>query len=85
MRIRTILATAALATATVVCGAGTATADDGPGADAIGAAFNSPGVVSGNPVQAAIDVPVNATGNTVTAIGALNPTFANDAEDGEDR
>ncbi|MFH8730736.1 MULTISPECIES: chaplin [unclassified Streptomyces] len=45
-------------------------------ADADGQAANSPGVGSGNPVQ----VPVNATGNSVNVIGLLNPTFGNASE-----
>ncbi|WP_406012737.1 chaplin [Streptomyces sp. NBC_00984] len=39
-----------------------------------GAAF-SPGVVSGNNIQAPVHVPVNLCGNTVDAVGLLNPTF----------
>ncbi|GGV83494.1 hypothetical protein GCM10015535_26710 [Streptomyces gelaticus] len=37
----------------------------------------SPGVVSGNNVQAPIHVPVNACGNTVSVIGLINPAFGN--------
>ncbi|MFH8796177.1 chaplin [Streptomyces sp. NPDC017941] len=62
----------------VAAGAGIASAQGG--ADAHGAAKNSPGVVSGNLVQAPIHVPVNACGNSVTVIGALNPTFGNVCE-----
>lgn len=58
-------------------GAGVASAH---GADAHGAATNSPGVGSGNLVQAPIHIPVNACGNSVTVIGALNPTFGNVCE-----
>ncbi|ORT60021.1 chaplin [Streptomyces sp. CB03238] len=47
------------------------------GADAHGAATNSPGVASGNNVQAPVSVPVNACGNTVNVVGALNPSFGN--------
>ncbi|MEV0370969.1 chaplin [Streptomyces sp. NPDC050636] len=46
-------------------------------ADADGKATNSPGVGSGNQVQAPVHVPVNATGNSANIIGALNPTFDN--------
>ncbi|MGW2231488.1 chaplin [Streptomyces formicae] len=77
MRIRTALAAASLATAALLGGAGAAVADDGPGADAVGVAENSPGVVSGNVVQAPIDLPVNACGNSVDIIGLLNPAFGN--------
>lgn len=50
----------------------------GGGATAHGHASDSPGVGSGNTVQAPVDVPVNACGNGVTVIGALNPVFGND-------
>lgn len=52
---------------------GIASADSG----AQGAAMHSPGVISGNTVQAPIHVPVNACGNTINVIGVLNPTFGN--------
>ncbi|MET9622529.1 MULTISPECIES: chaplin [unclassified Streptomyces] len=42
-----------------------------------GAAVKSPGVLSGNVVQVPVHVPVNLCGNTVSVIGALNPTFGN--------
>ena len=42
-----------------------------------GAAVHSPGVVSGNVIQAPIHIPVNVCGNTVNVIGALNPAFGN--------
>ncbi|MDT9691627.1 chaplin [Streptomyces sp. P9(2023)] len=58
----------------VAAGAGVASAH---GADADGKAIGSPGVASGNLVQAPVHVPVNATGNTVNVIGLLNPAFAN--------
>ncbi|UED83461.1 chaplin [Streptomyces profundus] len=54
-------------------GAGVAQADSAAG----GAAFGSPGVVSGNSVQAPIHVPVNVNGNTVNVVGLLNPAFGN--------
>ncbi|MFD3480328.1 chaplin [Streptomyces sp. NPDC058695] len=53
--------------------AGVAAADSG----AQGAATHSPGVISGNVVQAPIHIPVNVCGNTVNVIGLLNPTFGN--------
>ncbi|MFE0102994.1 chaplin [Streptomyces sp. NPDC059009] len=64
----------------VAAGAGLASAHDG--ADANGKAVKSPGVGSGNLVQAPVHVPVNAVGNTATVIGGLNPTFANDGFNG---
>lgn len=42
-----------------------------------GGAEDSPGVLSGNNVQAPVHVPVNACGNTVTAVGALNEASDN--------
>lgn len=58
------------------CGAGLASATGGAHAD--GNAVGSPGIGSGNLVQAPVHIPVNAVGNTVSVIGALNPAFAND-------
>ncbi|MFF3348111.1 chaplin ChpE [Streptomyces sp. NPDC002779] len=60
----------------IAAGAGMASATDG-GALADGKAVGSPGVGSGNVVQAPVHVPVNAVGNSVTVIGALNPAFGN--------
>ncbi|MEV7015582.1 chaplin [Streptomyces sp. NPDC093991] len=42
-----------------------------------GGAEDSPGVLSGNNVQAPVHAPVNACGNTVTAVGALNSASGN--------
>ncbi|MET9083033.1 chaplin [Streptomyces sp. NPDC004237] len=47
------------------------------GSDANGAANGSPGVLSGNNVQAPVNVPINVCGNSVDAVGALNPAFGN--------
>lgn len=44
-------------------------------ADAV--ANGSPGLLSGNSVQAPVEVPVNVCGNTVDAAAALNPAFGN--------
>ncbi|MGG7574673.1 chaplin [Streptomyces sp. BP-8] len=57
--------------------AGSASAAGGSQAD--GKATHSPGVGSGNLVQAPVHVPVNATGNSANVIGALNPTFDNES------
>ncbi|WP_329116700.1 chaplin [Streptomyces sp. NBC_01353] len=46
-------------------------------ADAHGVAIGSPGVLSGNVVQAPIHIPINACGNTINVIGILNPTIGN--------
>ncbi|MFI9582887.1 chaplin [Streptomyces sp. NPDC052236] len=63
----------------VAAGAGVASATSGTGAEAHGAAVKSPGIASGNLVQAPVHVPVNVSGNTVNVVGALNPTFDNAA------
>jgi len=47
------------------------------GFSAEGKAVNSPGVVSGNVVQAPVHVPVNVCGNSINIVGLLNPTFGN--------
>ncbi|MFC8366062.1 chaplin ChpE [Streptomyces griseorubiginosus] len=59
----------------IAAGAGMASATDGAHAD--GKAVGSPGVASGNLVQAPVHVPVNAVGNSVNVIGVLNPAFGN--------
>ncbi|MFH8491652.1 chaplin [Streptomyces longisporoflavus] len=71
--IKKIVAAVAATGGLVLAGAGIAAADAG----AQGAAVNSPGVLSGNVVQAPVHVPVNVCGNTVSVIGLLNPTFGN--------
>lgn len=74
--IKKVVAAAAATGGLVLAGAGIAMADAG----AQGAAVNSPGVLSGNVIQVPVHVPVNACGNTVSAIGLLNPTFGNTCE-----
>lgn len=71
--IKKVVAAAAATGGLMLAGAGVAAADSG----AQGAALQSPGVLSGNVVQAPIHVPVNACGNTVNIIGLLNPAFGN--------
>jgi hypothetical protein len=71
--IKKVVAAAAATGGLVLAGAGMAVADSG----AQGAAVGSPGVLSGNVVQAPVHVPVNVCGNTVTVIGLLNPAFGN--------
>ncbi|GHJ94865.1 membrane protein [Streptomyces sp. NE5-10] len=46
-------------------------------AEAEGVAIGSPGVLSGNVVQIPIHIPINACGNSINVIGALNPAFGN--------
>lgn len=45
------------------------------GGDAVAA--DSPGILSGNSVQAPLDVPVNACGNSANAVGVGNPAMGN--------
>ncbi|GAA2437679.1 chaplin ChpH [Streptomyces glaucus] len=71
--IKKVVAVAAATGGLVLTGAGMAAADSG----AQGAAVHSPGVLSGNVVQAPVHVPVNVCGNTVSVIGLLNPAFGN--------
>ncbi|MET7816126.1 chaplin [Streptomyces sp. NPDC005395] len=54
----------------------------GEGSHAGGHASDSPGVGSGNHVEVPIDVPVNVCGNSIDVIGALNPAFGNDCDNG---
>ncbi|MDT0459891.1 chaplin [Streptomyces sp. DSM 41527] len=63
-----------VASGLALAGAGVASAHS---PQAQGGAVHSPGIVSGNVVQVPVHVPVNACGNTVTVIGALNPAFGN--------
>ncbi|WP_323187278.1 MULTISPECIES: chaplin [unclassified Streptomyces] len=43
-----------------------------------GSSSDSPGVLSGNSVEAPVDVPVNVCGNTINVVGLLNPASGND-------
>ncbi|MCE4944391.1 MULTISPECIES: chaplin [Streptomyces] len=76
--IKKVVAAAAIAGGVVIAGAGLAVADSG----AQGAAVHSPGVVSGNVVQAPVHIPVNVCGNTISVIGLLNPSFGNTCVNG---
>ncbi|MEU5426313.1 chaplin [Streptomyces olivoreticuli] len=71
--LKKVAAAAAATGGLVLAGAGLAAADSG----AQGAAVNSPGVVSGNVIQAPIEVPLNVCGNSINVVGLLNPTFGN--------
>lgn len=68
----------AIAVAGIAAGASAGAAAATSDAAANGATTQSPGVGSGNLVQAPIHVPVNATGNSVNVVGILNPAFANE-------
>ncbi|MFI2349923.1 chaplin [Streptomyces sp. NPDC019443] len=50
----------------------------GGGAQAGGETSDSPGIASGNTIQAPVHVPVNACGNTVDVVGLLNPVSGNE-------
>ncbi|MFF9818882.1 chaplin [Streptomyces sp. NPDC014006] len=71
--IKKVVAAAAATGGLVLAGAGLAVAESG----AQGAAVQSPGVVSGNVIQAPVHVPVNVCGNTVSVVGLLNPASGN--------
>ncbi|MFF8916337.1 chaplin [Streptomyces sp. NPDC015032] len=66
---------AAIAAGTLMAMGAAAPAFADSGAE--GFAAGSPGIGSGNFIQAPIHMPVAACGNTVSAIGAINPTFGN--------
>ncbi len=70
--------TMAAAGGMIALGGGYAQAD----AVADGGASNSPGVLSGNNVQAPVHVPVNVCGNTVNAVALLNPAMGNTCTNG---
>ncbi|WP_301128464.1 chaplin [Streptomyces cacaoi] len=73
------LMTAAATSGVLAGAAGYAQADAG----AQSGAANSPGVLSGNTVQAPVHIPANVCGNSVSVVGLLNPTFGNQcANDG---
>ncbi|UJB41209.1 chaplin [Streptomyces sp. A1-5] len=74
------LITMAAAGGALAMAAGYAHADSA----AVGGAANSPGVGSGNVIQAPIDAPINVCGNTVNVVGALNPSFGNHCANGSD-
>ncbi|MFF7459545.1 chaplin [Kitasatospora sp. NPDC008115] len=75
MKIKKIAAVTAAAGGLVLAATGVASAHGGAGAE--GVAAGSPGVVSGNQIQIPVHIPVNACGNTISVIGALNPAFGN--------
>jgi hypothetical protein len=65
------------ATGAIVGTAVGSAAAHGGGAYAGGKAVMSPGALSGNVIQAPIDIPINLVGNSVNVIGLLNPAFGN--------
>ncbi|KUL40981.1 chaplin ChpH [Streptomyces regalis] len=71
--IKKVVAAAAATGGLVLAGAGLAAASSG----AQGAAVHSPGILSGNVVQAPVEVATNVCGNTISVVGLLNPAFGN--------
>ncbi|MGP3988899.1 chaplin [Streptomyces sp. 3N207] len=67
------LLTMAAAGGLLAMSGGTALADSG----AHGGSANSPGVLSGNNVEAPVNVTANVCGNTVNVVGLLNPASGN--------
>ncbi|WP_229870243.1 chaplin [Streptomyces phaeofaciens] len=63
-------------------GGGTTATGPSSGAAAEGDAVGSPGVVSGNGVKVPVDLPLNASGNSVNVVGVLNPVLGNKSENG---
>ncbi|MFG2431859.1 chaplin family protein [Streptomyces sp. NPDC048590] len=53
-----------------------------PGASAQAETTGSPGILSGNQVQAPVEIALNVCGNSVTVGGLLNPVFGNSCENG---
>ncbi|MGW7243564.1 chaplin [Streptomyces sp. NPDC054804] len=74
------MAVAAAATGMLSLYAGPAFADT----DATGTAGGSPGVVSGNNVQAPVNVPVGVCGNSIDVAAVLNPAFGNSCANASD-
>nr|WP_093801617.1 chaplin [Streptomyces sp. Wb2n-11] len=70
---RNSLITMAAASGLLAVGGGNAHAGSG----AEGSTSDSPGVLSGNSVQAPVNAPINVCGNTVNVIGVLNPAVGN--------
>jgi LPXTG-motif cell wall-anchored protein len=56
--------------------------DSADGAHAVGGAKNSPGLASGNNVQAPVHTPVNVCGNSANVVGAFNETSGNTCVNG---
>jgi hypothetical protein len=75
-RIAQVLVLTSVAAAALTGTTGAAVAHGG-GADARAVAAGSRGDLSGNVVQAPVNVPVNVCGNTINVVGLLNPAFGN--------
>ncbi|WP_239146181.1 chaplin family protein [Streptomyces sp. SID10815] len=75
---RGVFAAAAAATGILSLSGTSAFADS----TANGTSSDSPGVLSGNTVQAPVEVEANVCGNTVNGVAALNSSFGNTCENG---
>lgn len=63
-------------------GLGFAHADVTGASSSTGGTSHSPGVLSGNQIQAPIDIPINVCGLTANVLGLLNPASGNDCSNG---
>ncbi|MFC9283951.1 chaplin [Streptomyces collinus] len=79
MRKRSFVTTAVLAGALAMAGTTTAFAAD---PNPVGAAANSPGLLSGNVIQVPVDLGLNLCGDTIDLIGLLNPAGASTCTNG---
>ncbi|MFI2618784.1 chaplin [Streptomyces sp. NPDC018584] len=77
---RRTLATAALTTLALVCGAPPAAADPRPDDTMQGSVGNSPGYGSGNLVQNPVKMSYNFCGNTINVAGVPSPAVGNVCE-----
>lgn len=62
--------------------AGADSAGSAGGASASGSSVGSPGILSGNTVQAPVHVPVNVCGDSVNVVGAFNNAAGNSCRNG---
>ncbi|MEU3980752.1 chaplin family protein [Streptomyces sp. NPDC026672] len=63
-------------------GGGSGGSSTSGGASAQSVESDSPGLLSGNGIQAPVDVPVNVSGNSVNVVGIGNPVFGNESVNG---
>ncbi|MFG3253003.1 chaplin family protein [Streptomyces sp. NPDC048172] len=70
------LLTVAATTGVLAAAAGYAQADSSADSSNSG----SPGMLSGNTVEAPVGAPVNACGNSADVVGAMNPAFGNNCQ-----
>jgi len=74
-----LTAVVGLAGAALMLCAGTASADPQP----VGAAYDSPGVLSGNVIQVPVDLGINLCGTTINLVGLLDPAADNDCRNAD--